>query len=225
MSTGGVREVPRKHVSVSSGSSATVVAALAEALGYRVSRGGRGDLRVVETTDPGEVPQGGLVLVVAPRRLRAGEIHRLKAAGAARVLDAGACVLTVAFALTDLLFDGRTAQRSYATVHGRLDVEFEDGAGETQRGRLTGVAQVGGYVVADRAPPEGACVTLRAGLGPWALPIRGRVAFVDGGLRTGFGVEFALEDRFVAPRLEGLLEDTPAPRRPAPRGPSGLAGR
>ena len=225
MGTGGVREPARKHVTVSTGSAASVVATLAEALGYRVSRGFGGDLHVVETTHADEVPrgpEGPPVLVLAPRRLRAGEIHRLKGTGAVRVLDAGTCILTIAYALTDLLFDGRTAQRHYGERHGRLDVEFEDEAGEIQRGRLTGVAQVGGYVVAERAPPEGASVTLRASLGPWALPILGRVAFVDGALRPGFGVEFALDDHCVAPRLEGLLEDTPAPRPASGRRSSGV---
>lgn len=228
MSDLGGLTLDRKHICVSDGRAATVVATLAEALGHRVTRGGHTahqgacDLWVVEATSPEACvghADGPPVLVVYPRRLRAGQIQRFTAVGVDRVLDVQACVLEVAFSLTGLLFGSGCDQRRYAEAFGQVAVTFLDDEGVAHRGWLTGIAHQGGRVVADAAPREGVKVTLSAEIGPWVVPIRSRVAFVDDQLRPGFGVEFCLEHQQLAPRIESFLLDSSRPHAPR-RAPS-----
>jgi hypothetical protein len=232
MSGMGGLTLDKRQVCVGEGRAASVVATLAEALGYHVARGSGvqrldvcRDLWVVEATQPEALaPYHGAarLLVVAPRRLRAGEAHRLRAGGAHRVLDTEACLLEVAFALTDLLFETCHHQRRYAEEHGGLAVHFLDDAGQPQQGRLTGIAHRGGAVTAEQAPPDGATVVLTAEVGPWEVPIRGRVAFVDSALKPGFGLEFALDDQALAPRIEAFLAEVPAGGQAPARSASGV---
>lgn len=232
MSGMGGLTLEEKEVCCADGPAASVVATLAEALGYRVSRGGASgkldvcrDLWVVEATGAEALaPYLGAsrLLVVAPRRLRAGEAQRLRAAGAHRVLDAEASLLEAAFALTDLLFVTCHHQRRYAEERGGIAVTFLDEAGQLQQGRLTGVAHRGGHVTAEQAPPEGTAVVLTAEIGPWEVPIRGRVAFVDSALKPGFGLEFALDDQALAPRIEAFMGEGPRARRAPERPASGV---
>ena len=232
MSAMGGKTLEQRQICVTEGPAASVVATLAEALGYRVARGGGAhrldvcrDLWVVEASRAEALaPYSGAaqLLVVAPRRLRTGQVQRLRAAGANRVLDAEACLLEAAFALTDLLFETCHDQRHYAEVHAKITVSFLDDTGALQQGRLTGIAHRGGHVTADQAPPEGSTVALTAEIGPWEVPIRGRVAFVDSALRPGFGLEFALDDQQLAPRIEAFLGEVPSGGRALERSASGV---
>lgn len=222
MSDIGGLTLERRHIGVSAGPAATVVATLAEALGYRVTRGGTEDVQsaacdlwVLETTQPSEV--GGFigkapVLVLASQRLRAGQQQRLCAAGAGRVLDVGACLLEVAFGLADLLFDTGHAQRGYAEAYSQITVRFADNDGQEHDGCLTGISARGAQVVADTAPTDGCLLTLTADIGPWSVPIRCRVAFVDDTFKSGFAVEFALDHHQLAPRIESFMSPSSRPR-------------
>ncbi len=222
MSDIGGLTLDRKNICVSHGRAATVVATLAEALGHRVTRGGHTcasdvpcDLWVVQTDEPEALApyvSGPPTLVVAPRRLRTGQSQRLFEAGAQRVLDVEACLLEVTFSLTELLFGTCCEQKRYAEAYGRVPVTFTDEQGVQHRGCLTGIAQRGGQVLADAAPIEGAMVTLQAEVGPWLVPIRSRVAYVDDQLRPGFCVEFALEQQQLAPRIASFLCESTRPQ-------------
>ncbi len=226
MSDIGGLTLDRRHICVSVGPAATVVATLAEALGYRVTRGGIEDaqnadcdLWVLETTQPSEVggyAGGAPVLVVASQRLRGGQQQRLCAAGADRVLDVGACLLEVAFGLTDLLFDTGHAQRRYAEAFSQITVRFADDNGKEHVGCLTGITARGARVIAQTSPCDGALLTLTAEFGPWSVPIRSRVAFVGDELKPGFGVEFALDHQQLAPRIESFVSASSRPHTPTP---------
>lgn len=221
----------RKHILVSEGGAASVVATLAEALGCRVlpdgaARGGPPavDLEVVDAARPEALARASApVVAVAERRLRRGEVQRLLAAGAARVFDGRACLFEAAFGLTELLFETCREQRRHAEAYGSFAVRFTDDQGAEQRGALVGLSRRGGRVAAETAPPEGATVTLVAEIGPWEVPVQGRVAYVDQGVRPGFGVEFALEQDPLAARIERFASDSGRPRRAKRRSASGVS--
>lgn len=228
MSDPGGTTLDRKLVFVGEGEAASVIATLAEALGHRVlrRRGDRPvDLEVVEATRPEELPppgDGQARVAVAPRRLRAGEAQRLLAHGAGKVLDAEACLLEAAFALTDMLFSTCREQRRYGEAYAKIAVTYVDAGGVRAKGWLTGLSRRGGRVIADVAPPEGETITLSAEIGPWEVPLRGRVACVDGGPTPGFGLDFVLDPDPLVPCLDRFLGDAMLTRAPPRRSASSV---
>jgi hypothetical protein len=160
-------------------------------------------------------------VAVAGRRLRPVDAEALRAAGAARVLDGDASILEVSFALADLLFPAGAPPRRSELAQGGLPVGLDLAAG-APGGRLVGLRRGGAYLLTSSpTPPPGQALTLRLDLGDVAVALRCRVACcaaTEG--RTGFAVEFALDDPDVAPRLAALTAAPPRAGSRAGRSPS-----
>jgi len=200
-------DVLTKRVRVEGASVAPLIAALAKAEGIAVVDDGPADLVIIEASEPEalvdvELTDDAPLLCVSPRRLRSSDRQRLRDAGATRILDVEATFLDIAFAFSELLFETFDEQRRYGRRVGGLAVQFHSGDAEVAAsGRLVGIARSGAFIHTPHAVDEGTTIELELELGDRLAPVRGRVAFVDD---DGFGVEFALDDRSVAPRLYAL---------------------
>lgn len=203
----------RKRVLVTGQRTGSLVSALAVAQNIDVAAEDAPgvDLIVLEASTPDEVrsringaPRA--MLVVVPRRLREAETKAFRDAGASCVLDADACILDVAFAMSDLLFETIAELRRYGRHFGGLALRFwplEGGrrSGATAHGHLLGFARSGSFIHTPHVLDEGTSLEMELELAGRRLPIRGRVAY---GAEDGLAVEFALDDHEVAPELRAV---------------------
>lgn len=150
------------------------------------------------------------ILVVSGRRLRDAEISALKRDGATRVLDRDSSILDLAFVFSDLLFSTRIEQRRYAKSLGGVDVEVAClSTGRSGRGRLLGVARCGAILLTENPLPEGTRIEMRLQLDHRPAALRGRVAYTaEQDREQHVGIEFALDDVEVAPKLPTLVDPT-----------------
>jgi hypothetical protein len=206
-----------KRIGITGDGVASVARALARAQGHDVVEVHEAcDLAVVEASRPEEVEvyeDGRTVVVVVPRRVRSSELERFRAVGAARVFDATASVLDLAFAFSDLLFDSLCAQRRYARAHGGARVRFRRvGDREFAKGRLVGIASAGTYLVTEELEPAGTPIEMELSLARQPVRLLGRVACTAGrDDRRGFGIEFALDSNDVAPRVSDVASHLKMP--------------
>lgn len=233
MGGSGGTSLERRRILVRGLRAGPVLAALVEAQGYQAleDEPPEGcDLVILEAEGPDDIPAGaveGPLVVLTPRRLRAAEQEAFRARGAQRVLDSESSVLDLAFALSDLLFTTVCQQRRYARLHGGAVVRFahcEAEAPGTRVGHLLCIARTGSYILSEDLVPEGTPVCLELMAAGRPIPLRGRVAFASAGedLR-GFGLEFALDDHEVAPKLSSLATWLAVPRRAVARSESTIS--
>jgi hypothetical protein len=201
----------RRCISLRGGTVADVVGGLAEALGHTVAgpRQDEADLVLLEAESPDLLStHRGLapILVVVPRRLRDSERRAFLEAGAARVADSESSLLELAFMIEGLLFPTLRLQRRYARQFGGIGTWFWPTEGARRgKGSLVALSQAGAYLVTDEPLAEGTPITMAIGVAGRTIELRGRVTYVaDSEDQKGFGVEFALEDPEVAPRLADL---------------------
>lgn len=193
---------------------AGVIRALAETQGHAAvsfEADGPADLIVVDGDElhPARVHVPRVpILVVSGRRLRDAEISELKRAGATRVLDRDASILDLAFAFSDLLFLTRIEQRRYAKALGGVDVEVAClSTHRSGRGRLLGVARCGAILLTENPLADGTRIEMRFPLDHRPAALRGRVAYTaEQDREQHVGIEFALDDVEVAPKLHTLID-------------------
>lgn len=213
MSTGGALHRRRICVSGTSGV-ADAVRALAETQGHTVvdfDGEGPTDLMVVDGHEvhPLQVTMPDIpILVVTAKRLKPSAVAELIRSGADRVLDRDANLLDLAFAFSDLLFQTRVEQRRYANQNGGVVVEVASPT--SAPGRLVCVARCGALLMTDERLADGTRVEMRFELAHRPIALRGRVAYTA---ECHVGIEFALDDVEVAPKLglflEGAAEASP----------------
>jgi hypothetical protein len=230
--SGNIEAKKRIRISASRAALGDLVRSLAATSGFEIADQGPADLVVVEASNPAHVerafgPELLPVLAIAPRRLSYEERNALTGAGAERIVDSTSSLLDLAFALSELLFETAREQRRYHRAFGGLSVRISSPGNVAGAGHLLGLAREGSYVQADLqpAPTEGAAILLSLDLGRTTIDLRGRVAYAGA---DGFAVEYALDDRHVAPSLSDLLPVsapglTFTPARPASSGESARA--
>jgi hypothetical protein len=192
-----------------------VVRALAESQGHEVvgfEEDGAVDLYVLDGVDihPLQISAPKVpILVVSDRRLKDSDVDDLRRGGSAKVIDRDASILDLAFAFSDLLFETRAEQRRYARRLGGIGVHVKPSQGPELRGRLLGIARCGAILVAGEHLPDGTRIDMRFELARRSISLRGRIAFTaEQDREVHLGVEFALDDVEVAPRLSELMAES-----------------